>query len=232
MSTTARERIILALDTPDAPSARKLMDKLAGELAWIKIGLQLFTAVGPSIVTEARERRFKVFLDLKFHDIPNTVRHAIVSARSLGAEMTTIHLAGGPDMVEAAVAEEGDMLVLGVTVLTSMNNAMLAATGVPSTLREQVISLARMGAASGLRAVVASPEEIDPLREALGPDLVIVTPGVRPAGADRGDQERVATPAEAIRRGANYLVIGRPISAATDPRDAFLQIVSEVEAEL
>jgi len=230
VNLSAKEKIILAIDTPDATSAIRLMDSLAGELVWAKIGLQLFTAEGPAILAAARSRGLKIFLDLKFHDIPNTVLHAVASARSLGAEMTTIHLAGGSQMVQSALAEAGEMLVLGVTVLTSMDEAALAETSVGLTPAGQVLALARMGVRAGLRGVVASPQEITPLRETLGPELTIVTPGVRPQGTDPGDQKRVATPAEAIRRGANYVVIGRPISGDSNPRSAFLKIAGEIDA--
>jgi orotidine-5'-phosphate decarboxylase len=225
---SAKSKIILAVDRPDLASAMELLDGLAGELVWAKIGLQLFTAEGPKIVREVLDRGFRVFLDLKFHDIPNTAKEAVASARELGVSMTTLHLCGGPEMIRAAMSEAGDMLVLGVTVLTSMDEPSLRATGVQSSPAEQVLALAGMGAAAGIRGVVASPQEISLLRKAHGPDLKIVTPGVRPSGSDVGDQKRVATPLSAIRDGADYLVVGRPISGAPDPRAAFLQIADEV----
>ena len=230
MNDSAKEKIILAVDAADADSAARLLDPLAGHLRWAKIGLQLFTAEGPRIVRVVRERGLRIFLDLKFHDIPNTVREAVHSAVQLGVEMTTIHLAGGPRMVEAAVAAAGnDTLVLGVTVLTSMDGEQLRATGISVEPREQVLSLAKMGASVGLRGVVASPQEICALRSELGDDMTIVTPGIRPAGADVGDQSRIATPAQAVNDGASFLVIGRPISAASDPLAAFLAIAEEIE---
>lgn len=216
------------MDVDDLTSAGKLLDRLEGELQWVKIGLQLFTAEGPQVVRLARERGLKVFLDLKFHDIPNTVQEAVASAARLGVSMATLHLAGGPEMVRAATREAGDVFLLGVTVLTSMDEAQLAAVGVPRDPASQVIHLAGMGIEAGLKGVVASPKEIHALREAFGPDLRIVTPGVRPAGSDLADQKRVATPSAAIRDGADYLVVGRPVSAAADPVEAFRSIAAEI----
>lgn len=232
MSRPAKEKIIVAVDAPDSASALALIKPLAPEGCLFKIGLQLFTAVGPSIVKEIQSLGAKVFLDLKFHDIPNTAREAVHSAVALGVDMTTIHLAGGPAMVSEAVkaAEGSKTLVLGVTVLTSMDDETLDIVGIPRPAADQVLHLAEMGAHCSLRGVVASPHEITPLREEFGHGLVIVTPGVRLAGSDKGDQRRVMTPGEAIRCGADYLVIGRPITAAPSPREAFLQIAEEMES--
>jgi orotidine-5'-phosphate decarboxylase len=230
MSVPAKEKIIVAIDSPDLNSALALVAPLAGEGCVFKIGLQLFTAVGPSVVKEIQALGARVFLDLKFHDIPNTAKEAVNSAVALGVDMTTIHLAGGPAMVSESVAaaENSKTLVLGVTVLTSMDDETLDVVGIPRTATDQVLRLAKMGANCRLRGVVASPHEIAPLREEFGRGLVIVTPGVRPAGSDKGDQRRVLTPGEAVRCGADYLVIGRPITAAASPRDAFLQIAHEI----
>ena len=234
MTSSAKEKIIIAVDAPDAAAAHKLIEPLAAEGCIFKIGLQLFTAEGPSLVRDIRSRGAKVFLDLKFHDIPNTAKEAVHSAVALGVEMTTIHLAGGPTMVaEAVKATEGSAtLVLGVTVLTSMSDGDLNRIGVLRTAANQVGHLAGMGVECGLRGVVASPLEISLLREKFGSKLTIVTPGVRPTGSDVGDQHRFLTPGEAVRRGADYLVIGRPITAATSPHDAFLRIAEEIEAVL
>jgi orotidine-5'-phosphate decarboxylase len=230
MSVPAKEKIIVAIDSPDFDSALKLVRPLAGEGCVFKVGLQLFTAVGPSIIKEIQSLGAKVFLDLKFHDIPNTAKEAVRSAVALGVDMTTIHLAGGPAMVSESVAaaEGSKTLVLGVTVLTSMDDETLDIVGVPRPAADQVLRLAEMGANCRLRGVVASPHEITPLREAFGHGLVIVTPGVRPAGADKGDQRRVMTPGEAVRCGADYLVIGRPITADQSPRDAYRRIAEEI----
>ena len=232
MNDLAKEKMIVAVDKPDLRSALRLIDQLAGELVWAKLGLQLFTAEGPQVVREISDRGLRIFLDLKFHDIPNTAKEAIRSARNLGVSMTTIHLAGGPEMIAACTEESEEMLVLGVSVLTSMDGEDLVAIGVTATPSEQVLALAAMGVASGIRGVVASPQEIMPLRKAHGHALTIVTPGVRSTGDASGDQRRVATPATAIRDGANYLVIGRPITGADDPKEAFLRIADEVAQEL
>jgi orotidine-5'-phosphate decarboxylase len=230
----AKEKIIVALDAPDADSAKRLADPLLGEGCLIKIGLQLFTAEGPAIVRDFKSLGARVFLDLKFHDIPNTAREAVRSATALGAEMTTIHLCGGPRMVADSVgaAKDSGMLVLGVTVLTSMDAESLSATGVPDSPEHQVVRLAGMGLQCGLRGVVASPREIRPLREKFGDALVIVTPGVRPSGSEAGDQKRVMTPTEAIHAGADWLVIGRPITSAPSPLQALRAIAAEIESAL
>ena len=232
MSVPAKEKIIVAIDSPDLKSALSLISPLAGEGCVFKIGLQLFTAVGPSIIKEIQALGARVFLDLKFHDIPNTAKEAVRSAVALGVDMTTIHLAGGPAMVSESVAaaENSKTLVLGVTVLTSMDDETLDIVGIPRPPTDQVLYLAEMGANCRLRGVVASPHEITPLREEFGHGLVIVTPGVRPSGSDKGDQRRVMTPGEAVRCGADYLVIGRPITAAACPREAFLSIADEISA--
>jgi len=230
MSVPAKEKIIVAVDAPDVASALRLVEPLAGEGCVFKIGLQLFTAAGPSIVREIQKLGVRVFLDLKFHDIPNTAKEAVCSAVALGVDMTTIHLAGGPAMTSVSVAAAAGTktLVLGVTVLTSMDDRTLAIVGVPRPAAEQVLHLAEMGLGCGLRGVVASPQEITLLREKFGPSLVIVTPGVRPAGSAIGDQHRVMTPGEAIRCGADFLVIGRPITSAATPHEAFLRIAEEI----
>ncbi len=234
MSVSAKEKIIVAVDAPDDASALKLIEPLSGEGCVFKIGLQLFTAVGPSLVKEVLASGARVFLDLKFHDIPNTAKEAVRSAVSLGVDMTTIHLAGGPAMVSESVAAavSSKTLVLGVTVLTSMDDESLGEVGVARPAAEQVLLLAGMGSRCGLRGVVASPQEITMLRKEFGQSLVIVTPGVRPAGSDLADQKRVMTPGEAVRCGADFLVIGRPITGAASPRDAFLRIADEIEGVL
>jgi orotidine-5'-phosphate decarboxylase len=230
MPGDANQKIIVALDVPAADDAARLMDALEGEVVRVKIGLRLFTAAGPPVVRKALDRGLGVFLDLKFHDIPNTVAEAVASARSLGVSMATIHLAGGPAMVAAAASQAGDMLLLGVTVLTSMDAGELAATGTSRGPQDQVVLLAQMGTAAGVRGLVASPREIASLRAACGPDIAIVTPGVRPAGSPASDQRRTATPADAIRDGADFLVVGRPVIAARDPREAFRAIAREISS--
>jgi orotidine-5'-phosphate decarboxylase len=224
-----RERIIIALDLPTSEAALAVVRELSPHAGLFKIGLQLYTAAGPDIVRAVRDLGGRIFLDLKWHDIPNTVGRAVESAASLGAEMQTIHLSGGRTMIEAAVhAAAPEMLLLGVTVLTSVDQATLRETGIDSPLEEQVLRLAQVGADSGIGGVVASPLEIAPLRSAHGSKLQIVTPGIRPRDMATDDQKRTLTPAEALRAGADFLVIGRPITGAPDPRAALAQIVADV----
>ena len=231
MTPPAKEKIIVALDVPDAAAAGKLATALGDAAVWVKIGLQLFTAEGPDIVRAMKDRGYKVFLDLKFHDIPNTAREAVHSAGKLGADMTTIHLSGGQRMIREAVeaAADSPLLVLGVTVLTSFNEAELRGIGVNKTPAEQVENLVALATSVGLRGVVCSPHEISILRARFGRELTIVTPGVRPAGAAANDQQRVMTPGDAIKAGASYLVIGRPITGAASPREALLRIADAME---
>lgn len=232
MTSPAKEKIIVALDAPDTAAALRLADSLGDAVAWVKIGLQLFTAAGPDSVLALKDRGYKVFLDLKFHDIPNTAREAVHSAVRLGADMTTIHLSGGRKMIREAVqaAADSPLLVLGVTVLTSFDQDELRGIGVSASPAEQVETLVALGVGQGLQGVVCSPHEIAPLRARFGDTLTIVTPGVRPAGAAADDQSRIMTPADAIRAGASHLVVGRPITAAASPREAARQIVEETAA--
>ena len=230
MNSSAAEKIIVALDVPTQEEARTLMAALSGEVGAFKIGLQRYTADGPSLVRAASPFG-PVFLDLKLHDIPNTVARAVESACGLGVRMLTIHLSGGGEMIRAAVeARKTDMLLLGVTVLTSSNDATLLETGVSATTAEQVVRLARLGVESGIDGLVASPQEARLLRQEFGDQIKIVTPGIRPAGSAAADQKRIASPREAVDAGADYLVIGRPITAATDPKAAVRAILAELAA--
>lgn len=226
----ARERIIVALDVPDRRAADSLLDRLDGHLSWVKIGLQLFTREGAAIVEMARDRNLRVFLDLKFHDIPQTVAHAVESVLGLGVSMTTLHTLGGPAMMrEAALAAQGsELLLLGVTVLTSMDAEQCEAVGLSGGIEERVLRLGALAEAAGLGGLVCSPLETAPLRKAIGQNLRIVTPGIRPSGSALGDQKRVLGPAEAVAAGSDWLVIGRPITHAPDPAEAFDQIVAEI----
>lgn len=224
-----RRRIIVALDLPSRGAALALARQLAPHSGLFKVGLQLYTAAGPEIVHALRDLGGRVFLDLKLHDIPNTVARAVESANSLGVEMLTLHLSGGRAMIAAAVAARvSEMLLLGVTVLTSADETVLRQIGVGSSLEEQVVRLAALGFESGISGFVASPREITPLRAALGDRIKIVTPGIRPTGSAPDDQRRTMTPREALQAGADFLVIGRPITAAKDPRGALEQIVIDV----
>lgn len=232
------ERVIVALDC-GADEAVALADKLAGKASWVKVGMTLYYAEGPAIIKMFKRRGFNVFLDLKFHDIPHQVEGAARSAAASGADMITMHTVGGVAMMQAAQrgAEAGADEIgsdvpatLGITVLTSMDADALAATGVTRELADQVRALAAQTQEAGISGVVASPQEASMLRELLGPDAYIVTPGVRPAGADLGDQSRVATPAQAFANGASHIVVGRPITKAADPVAAFEAIAREVDA--
>ena len=225
-----QDKIIIALDVPDTDGALRLLDSLGEPPVLCKIGLELFTAQGPSVVKAAQSRGSSVFLDLKFHDIPNTVAHAVKSAAELGVAMTTLHASGGPVMLEAAskAAEGSDLLLLAVTVLTSMDSAQLGSTGISVEPKDQVLRLATLASSAGIGGIVCSPLEVTAIRGSLGNHLRIVTPGVRPIWAAAGDQKRVMTPAEAVAAGSDWLVIGRPITSAPSPRDAYSKIVSEL----
>ncbi|HVT98264.1 MAG TPA: orotidine-5'-phosphate decarboxylase [Acidobacteriaceae bacterium] len=224
-------RLIVALDFPGAAPALALADRLNGLCRWFKVGLELYLAEGNAIVHELRRREFSVFLDLKFHDIPNTVAGAVRSAAAAGAQMLTVHSAGGPAMLEAA-AEAAACVpdppqLLAVTVLTSMDQLQLSAIGIDHSPETQVLRLADAAAAAGINGFVASPEEVSALRNRFS-GATLVIPGIRPAGAAVGDQKRVATPATALAAGASFLVIGRPITQAADPESAARAILDEM----
>lgn len=235
-SLPPKDRLIVALDVPDATAARKLVAELGEAVSFYKVGFQLYVAEGPAMVRELKSQGKKVFLDLKVHEIPNTAREAVASAARLGVDMVTVHASGGTKMLaaaaEAARSAEKPPIVLAVTVPTSMDEADLREVGVARSPKEQVVLLARVAVAAGCTGIVCSPEEAGDLRKALGPEIAIVTPGVRPAGSEKGDQSRVATPAEAIRAGASHIVVGRPISHAKEPRTTAEAIVQEIDAAL
>lgn len=229
--TETAHRLIVPLDTPTLAEAVGMAERLAGCVAAVKIGKQLFTAAGPVAIRAMHDLGYRVFLDLKYHDIPNTVASAVQAARAHGVWMLNVHAGGGSSMLRAAAAAAagpGRPLLLGVTVLTSLSEAEFqAATGSVRTIETQVRYLARETQAAGLDGVVASPHEIRAIREACGPDFLIVTPGVRPARAPGDDQQRVMTPEQAVRAGADYLVVGRPITGAPDPAEAARRIADE-----
>lgn len=233
---SAKDRIIVALDC-SGDEAVVLGEKLAGHARWVKIGMTLYYAVGPSIVNTMHKLGFKVFLDLKLHDIPHQVYGAANSIAEAGADLFTVHASGGELMLESAVkgarkgASEGREApaVCAITVLTSMDAGQLASVGIEVTPAEQVERLAGLASESGLDGIVCSPKEAAQMRELLGPDAIIITPGVRPKGAALGDQSRVATPAEAFEAGASHLVIGRPITRAADPVAVFDEIAAELD---
>lgn len=237
------DRVLVALDVPTAAAAIALADRLRGAVGGFKIGSQLFTAAGPDIVRTLVARGDRIFLDLKFHDIPNTVAGAVAEAAKLGVWMLNVHASGGAAMLEAArlaahqAAGPGKAkpLVIAVTVLTSLDQATLNAVGVAATPMDQVVRLARLVQQAGLDGVVASPQETAAIRAACGTSFAIVTPGIRGGSAERrdaksasDDQQRTSTPAGAIAAGSSYLVIGRPITAAPDPREAAARIADEL----
>jgi orotidine-5'-phosphate decarboxylase len=227
---TPRDRLIVALDVADAAAARAMVDRLAGHVGMFKVGSQIFTAAGPDFVREVIARGEKVFLDLKFHDIPNTVAGAVSSAGQLGVSLVDVHALGGREMLEAAVGALPAMGIrlLAITVLTSHKEETLASIGVTGSVADSVRRLAVLARDAGADGVVASPQEVALVREACGRDFMIVTPGIRPAGSARGDQARTATPASAVAAGADYIVVGRPILEAADPAAAADAIVREL----
>ncbi len=232
----ARERLIVALDVPSASAAIGLIDQLESRCRWFKVGLELFVQAGPAILDVLAARGHSVFLDLKFHDIPNTVAGAVRSAADCGVRMMTVHALGGPAMLSAArdalarVANPPELLA--VTVLTSMDGFQLGSVGLSDRASEQVERLAKVGLEAGIRGFVCSPQEVGLLRVLAGADAVLVIPGIRPAGTEAGDQKRVATPADALRQGASFLVVGRPITQAPDPAEAADRILQEMAAGL
>jgi len=229
--TPMKDRLIVALDVPNARAAQDMVGRIGEAAVFYKVGLQLFTAEGPSIVRELIASGRRVFLDLKLHDIPNTVAHAVKSAAALGAHMLTVHAGGGSDMLRAAVeAADHRLKLLAVTVLTSMDQEDLNEIAIAGTIQTHVLHLAELARRAGCDAVVSSPLEIRALRKFLGPDFGIVIPGVRPAGAATHDQQRTATPAQTIADGASHIVVGRPITQAHDPAQAARAIIEEMSA--
>ena len=237
MPATPADRIIIALDVQTKDEGLALVSRLK-DARTFKVGLELFTAEGPALFRKLRALRKDIFLDLKLHDIPNTVAGAVRSAFKHGVRMMTIHASGGREMMAKAAeavkaaAEAGlgpKPLLLGVTVLTSLKGADLEEVGLSSDVASQVLRLAGLARSAGLDGVVCSPQEIEILRREFGPGLVIVTPGIRPVWAAAQDQKRIMTPAEAVARGADYLVIGRPITGAPSPNEAFLKVVEELD---
>ena len=225
--------LILALDVPTREDAAPILRQLRGQLRWVKIGLQMFTAYGPNYVREVAGMGFNIFLDLKLHDIPNTVAKAVESLGPLPIQMLTIHTSGGGEMMRAAVAAQQKtnprLLILGVTVLTSTDAAGLNETGVSASPEQQVARLGQLAAQAGVKGLVCSPLEVAMLRGKLPADMQLVTPGIRPATeAGKDDQKRIMTPADAARAGSTYIVVGRPILQAADPAAAARAILTEL----
>jgi orotidine-5'-phosphate decarboxylase len=237
----SKEKLIIALDVPDAASAREIIAEVGGLVGAFKIGMQLFTAEGPAFVRELAEAGHKVFLDLKFHDIPNTVASAGVEAARLGVWMFNVHTLGGGEMMRRTADQVGEAcirenlsrpIVIGVTVLTSSGPETLAEVGIAAPVETEVLNLAKLAAKYGLDGVVASPLECSAIRTVpAGKDLLIVTPGIRPNTATNDDQKRVTTPAAALAAGADYIVIGRPVTQAENRRAAVEDLLREIETE-
>ncbi|MGE0753921.1 MAG: orotidine-5'-phosphate decarboxylase [Alphaproteobacteria bacterium] len=229
--------IICAIDTPDISFASDLASKLEGSVGALKLGLEFFTANGAAGVQHIARHRYPIFLDLKFHDIPNTVAKAIEATAGIDTFMMTVHTTGGRQMVRAALDASMDVadttgkerpMIIGVTVLTSLDQQDLAMIGMKAMIEEQVKQLADLAQSAGLDGVVCSPHEIELLRKHCGDDFVLVVPGIRPEGSAKGDQKRTMTPNEAIKRGADYIVIGRPITRVDDPKAAALAILDSL----
>jgi orotidine-5'-phosphate decarboxylase len=229
-----KEKILLVLDVSSREEAMRLVRPLYEHVGMFKVGMQLFTAEGPSLVREIVDLGGKVFLDLKFHDIPNTVSHGVLEAAKLGVSLMTIHAAGGRAMMETVAKELQDKygnrkpMVVAVTVLTSMNDAGLAEVGIARPMPQQVVAMAKLAEECGIAGVVCSPQEIQLVRRAAGPDFKIVTPGIRMPGQSANDQQRLATPREALTAGADYIVVGRAVTAAPDPRSALDALMQSV----
>lgn len=235
--TSIAERIMVALDYPHAKEAYALVDHLQGIPCYIKVGMQLFYAVGPAFVEDLKAKGYKVFLDLKMHDIPNTVKGGAASITRLGVDMFNVHAAGGKQMMEAALegveaastAGSTSPIVIGVTQLTSTNQQVLnEEIGIAGTVEAAVIRYARLAKEAGLHGVVASALEVRGIKEQCGTDFYTITPGIRPVGVDAGDQARMMTPKQALQQGTDFMVIGRPITGAPDPRLALETILEEL----
>ena len=226
-----KDKIIVALDVATKEKALELVKQLRDQISFFKIGLQLYTAEGPEIVRAVLSTGAKVWLDLKLYDIPTTVARAVESANNLGVRMLTIHLSGGSEMIRAAIAARANnMFLLGVTVLTSATEQTLREIGVAGKVDDQVLRLARLGVEAGIDGVVASPHEIKKLRAEFGDKIKIAVQGIRPTWAEPGDQKRFMTPREALEAGADYIGIGRPITANPRPREAVKKILDELNS--
>ena len=230
-SRDAADRLAVALDFPSAESALAFVDKLEGSCRWFKVGMELFYASGTGLVHTLRNRGFEVFLDLKLHDIPNTVAGAVRSVTTTGASLLTLHALGGERMMNAALEAAqapGSPRLIAVTVLTSMDRSDLVCIGLDVTPAEQALRLAQLARSCGIAGMVCSPEEVSRLRQEFGRDNLLVVPGIRPTGTEAGDQRRISTPASAIHDGASMLVVGRPITQAASPAQAARAILDEI----
>src|SRR5215475_1883557 len=227
--TKAADKLIVALDAPTKREALEVVEKLRDQISFFKVGLQLYTAEGPEIVHAVLSLGSKVWLDLKLHDIPNTVARAVESANRLGVQMLSVHLGGGSEMIRAATSvRANNMLLLGVTVLTSSTEETLREIGIQDNVENQVLRLAKLGVEAGIDGIVASPHEIQTLRREFADRIEIAVQGIRPSWAEPGDQKRFMTPREAIEAGADYIGIGRPITAHARPHEAVRKIIQEL----
>ena len=235
----ADNRLIVALDFHTLEDVKTLVEELGDSVSYYKVGMELFYSAGPQVITYLKEKNKNIFLDLQLHDIPNTVGEGLCSLMRLGADIVNVHASGGFTMMKTAaeklhaLAEKQGVpcpKIIAVTILTSINEEDWAGLGMECEIRQQVVRLAKLTKEAGLDGVVASPQEASAIREACGPDFMIVTPGVRPAGAAINDQSRIATPASALTNGASHLVVGRPIRAAEDPKAEALAIIKEMES--
>jgi len=240
MKRDIRERVIVALDFPSLNDAKQCLERLQGQVRYVKVGMELYYAEGPAIIHHLKEKGWNVFLDLKVHDIPNTAKGAMRSLARLGVDLVNVHAAGGVAMMEAAregleqgtAAGKSRPLLIGVTMLTSTSREMMnRQLAIPGTVEETVVHYARMTRQAGLDGVVASPLEVPLIKQAAGVSFLAVTPGIRPAGADAGDQTRFTTPEQAFRLGSDYIVIGRAITAAKDPADAWQRMLHALETD-
>jgi orotidine-5'-phosphate decarboxylase len=232
-----KPELIVALDVPSSESLQRILDPLPKEVTWCKVGLELFTSEGPGVLRYLKKQGKKIFLDLKFHDIPNTVAGAVASAARHEVDMLTLHAGGGREMLKRAVDAAGEFggsapKLIAVTTLTSLGQSDLHELGVARSLADHTLALGEMAISAGVDGIVCSPHEAAAFRCSLGAKPILITPGIRPAGSDVNDQKRVATPEAAIKAGANFIVVGRPITQAPDIREAALQILKEIEAAL
>ncbi len=227
--------LILALDMEEKAQALALLNRLGDSLEWVKVGLQMFTKYGPGLVDEIAAKGYRIFLDLKLHDIPNTVASAIRSLAGCPVEMLTLHASGGAEMVASAKQARDESRssakLIAVTILTSFNQDQIRQIGMPAPIPDQVLALGKLANEAGADGLVCSPHEILPLRDSLGGDLLLVTPGIRPIGSESGDQKRIMTPREASRLGSSFIVVGRPILKADDPRQAALSIRNDLKSD-
>ena len=232
MNQNKATELILALDCEDKSKALELLNSLDGDLKWVKIGLQMFTAYGKDFVKEIKSKGYNIFLDLKLHDIPNTVAKAIDSLQDLSIDLLTIHASGGPEMCHYAAQARNDtnpgLKLLAVTVLTSMNQSQLKQLNIQKSVQKQVVDLAQLSTQSGVDGVVSSPLELELLRANLDPSSLIVTPGIRPLNSDQNEQKRVMTPREASEKGADFIVVGRPILKSPNPKKTVQEIINSI----